>query len=88
MPGYSPVFLILVIVFLKFNKRKQQSAEEEVAQFRGSLGINKTICKKRRTQVKSVDCRKGKKTQPVSVVHFYKEVSNLYFDEGTSQLQK
>ena len=61
MPGYSPVFLILVIVFIKFNKRKQQSAEEEVAQFRGSLGINKTICKKRRTQVKSIDCRKGKK---------------------------
>lgn len=61
MPGYSPVFLILVIVFLKFNKRKQQSAEEAVAQFRGSLGINKTVCKKRRTQVKSIDCRKGKK---------------------------
>ena len=88
MPGYSPVFLILVIVFfLNLIKENNSQLKKQLQNLEEALESTRQSAKNEEHKSNLLIAEKVKKTHPFSVVHFYKEVSNLHLDRGTSQLQ-
>ena len=90
MPGYLPVFLILVIVvfFLNLIKENNSQLKKQLQNLEEALESTRQSAKNEEHKSNLLIAEKVKKNQPFSVVHFSKEVSNLYFGKGTSQLQK
>ena len=74
--------------FLNLIKENNSQLKKQLQNLEEALESTRQSAKNEEHKSNLLIAEKVKKNQPFSVVHFYKEVSNLYFDKGTSQLQK
>ena len=85
---FNSIFNSGYCFFLNLIKENNSQLKKKLHNLEEALESTRQSAKNEEHKSNLLIAEKVKKTQPVSVVHFYKEVSNLNFDKGTSQLQK